>query len=165
MGLGDGTEKIDEGVRKSVLKGSNKMRDRLMQQREGIVKQEGLAENIQVVTNTPVRSLGPVLELLASARPSSHDAPSVDIPSGSSCPPTHAHPSNSADISTSVDPPTPACPVTPSEVPPCPSHRDYLQIVHNGSQFVCILEASENTSAQTKIMDTSCPQLMQSKGI
>ena len=101
------------------------MRDGLWQQREGVLKQEeGLAEIIQVVTNTPVRFLGPVLESLASARPSSSSqgAPSAVTISGSACPPTlachttHACPSSSADTITSVDPPTPAHPVTPSEV-------------------------------------------------
>ena len=99
------------------------MRDGLQQQREGIVKQEeGLAEIIHIVPNTPIKSLGPVLESLASARPSSssQDAPSADTPSSSACPPTPACPSSSADTSTSVDPPTSACPVTPSEVPIVP---------------------------------------------
>ena len=71
-GLGEGTENIGEGVRKSVLKVLIKMRDGLWQQREGIVKQEeGLAVIIQVVANTQIRSLGLVLESLVSARPSS----------------------------------------------------------------------------------------------
>ena len=118
MGLGEETEKIDEGIRKSVLKGLNKMRDGLRQQREGIVKQEeGLAEIMKVVTNTPIRSLGPLLESLASARASSssQDAPSADTPSSSVCPPTPVHPttpihprtpthpSSYAETSTSVD--------------------------------------------------------------
>ena len=118
-----GSENKDEGVRKSVLKGLNEMRDELWQQREGIVKQEeGLPEIIQVVTNTPIGSLGPVWALLASARPSSSSqgAPSADTPSSSVCPPTPAHPSSSADTSISVDPPTPAHPVTPTEVPIVP---------------------------------------------
>ena len=100
MELGEGTEKKDEGVWESVLKGLNKMREGLWQQREGIVKQEeGLAEIIQVVTNTPIRSLGPVLESLVPTRPSSQGAPSVDMPSSSAClptqhilPPLHVHP-------------------------------------------------------------------------
>ena len=126
MGLGEGTENIDEGVRKLALKALNKMREGLQKQGEGIVKQEeGLAEIIQVVTNTPIRSLGPVFELLASARPfsSSQGAPPADTPCGSACPPapefstTPACPSSSTYTSTSVDPPIPACPVTPLEAP------------------------------------------------
>ena len=112
-----------------MLKGLNQMRDRLWQQREGIVKQaEGSAEILQVVANTPIRSLGPVLEFLASVRPSSSSqgAPSACSPSSPACPPmpacptTPAHRSRSADTLTSVDPHTSACPVTPSEVPNVP---------------------------------------------
>ena len=93
------------------------------QQRVGILKwEEGLAEIIKVVTNTPMRSLGPLLELLASARPSSSSqgTPPVDTHSGSVCLPTPAYPSSLADTLTSVDPPTPAHPVTPSELPIVP---------------------------------------------
>ena len=95
MGMGEETEKIDEAVRKSVLQGLNKMRDGLQQQREGIVKEEeGLAEIIKGVTNTPIRSLGPLLESLASAKTlffftGVHHLQILS--SGSVCPPTPVH--------------------------------------------------------------------------
>ena len=173
MGLGEGTENIDEEVRKSVLKALNKMRDGLWQQRDRIVKQEGLAEIIQVVTNTPIRSLRPVSESLASARPSSSSqaASSEDTPSSSACPPapelstTPACPSSSTDTSTSLDPPTPVHPVTPLEVP-IVSSLEGLSVDSPQWRPICMyVGANHKYKCPEKIVDTSCPQLMQSKGI
>ena len=136
-------------------------------------QKEGLAEIIQVVTNTPIRSLGSVLELLASARPSSSSqgAPSADTPSGSACPPTPALPttpacpSSSADTSTSVDPSTLAHPVTPSEVPIVSGLDGLSADSPHWKPIHMYVGAHVNTSAQGKIVDTSCPQLMWSKSI
>ena len=180
IGFGDETEKTDEVVRKSVLKGLNKMKDGLQQQREGFVKEEeGFARIIEVVTNSQIRSLGPVLELLASARPSSSSqgTPSADTPSCSVCPPTTAcptipaHPttpacpSSSAETSTSVDPPTSSHPVTPLEVPTVSGPEGLSADSAQWKPIHMYVGDKQKYKAKAKIVDTSCPQLMQSKGI